>query len=403
MTPEELLATFHREIRLGHREDEPAPGIIQDSDGHVLRRYPQVPGASYAMVESPTGLGEDPDGVIARTAAFFTARNESVEWKTYGYDEPADLPERLSRAGFVGQDVEVLMLGESAVLVDEVALPDGVVIRELRADDVRDFERIAELMTLVWGRPDTISEALRQELAADPARHAVFVAEESPNGPVLCAAWLQLTVGTDFASLWGGSTHPQWRRRGLYRALVAARARVALERGYRFMRVDTSPDSRPILTRLGLHQVATTTPYVLPSAAERVRTSFDRQGLMTLLGAELTDVTGGTVTIEVPRSEHVTQQEGFFHAGVTTSIADSACGYAALSLLPPGREVRSVQFTVNLLAPARGERLVARAHVVRSGRTISVCQADVVEVRSDGAENLVAVMTATMFAVTAPG
>ena len=91
----------------------------------------------------------------------------------------------------------------------------------------------------------------------------VVVVEESADGPVLCAGWLRFSRGTDFASMWGGSTLPEWRRKGLYRATVSHRARLAREWGYRFVRLDTSPDSRPILVRLGLRAVATTTPYVL--------------------------------------------------------------------------------------------------------------------------------------------
>jgi ribosomal protein S18 acetylase RimI-like enzyme len=100
-------------------------------------------------------------------------------------------------------------------------------------------------------------------MRANPDALDVVLAEESPEGPALCAAWLRYTPGTDFASMWGGSTLPEWRRRGLYRATVTHRARLARDRGYRYMRLDTSPDSRPILERLGLRAVATTTPYVL--------------------------------------------------------------------------------------------------------------------------------------------
>jgi ribosomal protein S18 acetylase RimI-like enzyme len=100
-------------------------------------------------------------------------------------------------------------------------------------------------------------------MRANPDALAVVLAEESPEGPALCAAWLRYTPGTDFASMWGGSTLPEWRRRGLYRATVTHRARLARDRGYRYMRLDTSPDSRPILERLGLRAVATTTPYLL--------------------------------------------------------------------------------------------------------------------------------------------
>lgn len=269
LTADQLLDRFHEQIRLQQREDEPQPGIVQDADGPVLRRYPQEPGTSYCMVESPRGLGGDPDRWIERQVAFFAARGEPFEWKTYGYDEPADLGERLGRAGLVAEDEEVLLLGEASRLVHDVRLPATVRLRAVSAEDTGDFERIGALMREVWGADGSsgaMTSTLRDELRASPSALDVVVAEEDPGGPVLCAAWLRFSEGTDFASLWGGSTHPAWRHRGLYRATVAHRARLAAARGFRHVRVDTSPDSRPVLTRLGLVAAATTTPYVFTPA-----------------------------------------------------------------------------------------------------------------------------------------
>lgn len=127
-----------------------------------------------------------------------------------------------------------------------------------------------------------------------------------------------------------------------------------------------------------------------------VRDSFAPQGLMTHLGAELTTVEPGRTQVEVPYRPEVTQQHGFFHGGVTTALADSACGSAALTLMAPGSEVLSVEFKINLLAPARGDRLLARGQVLRSGRTITVCQGDVYAVSAEGDEAHCATMLATM-------
>lgn len=132
-----------------------------------------------------------------------------------------------------------------------------------------------------------------------------------------------------------------------------------------------------------------------------VRSSFAQQGLMRHLGAELTRVDPGAVDIEVPFSGDLTQQQGFFHGGVTTAILDTACGYSALALMPAGSEVLSVEFKVNLLAPARGEALVARGRVLRSGRTITVCQGDAFATTPDS-ELHCATMTATMIRVDVP-
>jgi len=140
------------------------------------------------------------------------------------------------------------------------------------------------------------------------------------------------------------------------------------------------------------------------AALERVRASFARQRVMDTFGAELTRVEPGSVEIRLPFREGLTQQHGVLHAGVLATILDSACGYAAQSLLPPDGEVLAVEFKVNFLAPARGEAVVARAAVVRSGRTLSVCRADAFA-QDGGEETLVATMTGTIMNVAgrAPG
>jgi uncharacterized protein (TIGR00369 family) len=130
-------------------------------------------------------------------------------------------------------------------------------------------------------------------------------------------------------------------------------------------------------------------------AEERVRESFALQGLMTLLGAELLAVGAGTCEISCKPRPELTQQHGFVHAGVVAAIADSAAGYAAMSLTPDGTELLTVEFKINLLAPAGGDLLVARGRVLRPGRTLSVCESHVVAVR-EGEETPCAVALVTM-------
>jgi len=130
----------------------------------------------------------------------------------------------------------------------------------------------------------------------------------------------------------------------------------------------------------------------------RVRASFDRQAFMATIGATLTRVEPGAIEIQLPIRPNLTQQHGFVHAGAVASIADSACGYAAASLSPADTGVLAVEFKINLMAPAAGDHLIARGRVIRSGRTLSVCQADVVAV-SDGVEKPVAILTATIMTV----
>jgi uncharacterized protein (TIGR00369 family) len=134
----------------------------------------------------------------------------------------------------------------------------------------------------------------------------------------------------------------------------------------------------------------------------RVRESFASQRVMETIGARLARVEPGEVEIELAYDQRLTQQTGFLHAGVVTAVLDSACGYAAYSLMEPGSEVLSIEFKVNLLAPAVGEKLVARASVVRAGRTITVCRAEGWMVR-DGGEVQVAMMTGTMMQVRGRG
>lgn len=272
MTPEDLLSRFHTQVRLADRDA--APGFVVERDGPVHRTYPPDPAALGAMVECPEGLGDDPDSWIVRQVEFFAGRGQRLEWKTYGYDEPADLPARLERAGFVPEDPEVVLLGRCVDLVHDVDLPDGVRLHEPATDE--DWVRVRDLLTQVWGEHGVdIADSLREEQQARPDLMVTTVVEEVATGAVVSYAVLRLTEGTDFCGLWGGSTLPAWRRRGLYRTLVSHRARIALERGYPCVRIDTSPDSRPILIRLGMHAVADTRPYVLGAPATRLPSGTD--------------------------------------------------------------------------------------------------------------------------------
>jgi len=135
-----------------------------------------------------------------------------------------------------------------------------------------------------------------------------------------------------------------------------------------------------------------------PAYDARVRGSFARQTVMATLGATLSRVAPGEVDIEWPYRAEFTQQHGFLHAGVLAMMLDSACGYAAFSLMPEDAAVLSVEFKLNLLAPAAGERFSARARVIRPGRTLTVCEADAWAIRN-GEEKRVATMLGTMMCV----
>lgn len=139
----------------------------------------------------------------------------------------------------------------------------------------------------------------------------------------------------------------------------------------------------------------------MPAYERRVRDSFARQRLMATLGASVESVGDGRVVLRLPFREDLTQQHGFMHAGAIATLADSACGYAALSRMPPDAAVLSVEFKVNMLAPAVGDAIVARAEVIRAGKTIMVCRSDVYS-QKGGDEKLVAAMQGTMMVVRDP-
>jgi GNAT superfamily N-acetyltransferase len=146
-----------------------------------------------------------------------------------------------------------------STVAGEPRLPDGVRLREVSAR--ADLDRIAAMEEAVWGDGrNWLADSLEAEHAADPSALTIVVAEAGDD--VVCAAWIRFAAGSEFASLWGGGTLPDWRGRGIYRAIVAYRANLAAQRGFRYVQVDASDDSRPILERLGFVAVTTTTPFI---------------------------------------------------------------------------------------------------------------------------------------------
>ena len=132
-----------------------------------------------------------------------------------------------------------------------------------------------------------------------------------------------------------------------------------------------------------------------PTFIADIEESFAMQTVMALIGGKLTRVEPGVIEITLPYRADLAQQHGYIHAGIITTIADSACGYAAYTLMPPGSDVLAVEFKVNLIRPAKGETFVARAEVIKSGRTLTVVRADVHALTGDQRE-LVAIMQGTM-------
>jgi GNAT superfamily N-acetyltransferase len=253
-----LLAAYDEQIRSSeHTALE--PGLLAEQDGPIFR----VSGRRRGFVSPSPDLGVDGDeldALIVRQRDFFAARGESVEWKTRGHDLPTSIPDRLLAAGFVPEPPETVVIGVAAEMAAEPVLPKDIQLRVVTEQD--DFRRIAEMESEVW---DTDLGWMVEDLMSRRSYCTILVAEA--EGRVVSAAWLVVKKGTEFGGLWGGSTLAEWRGRGIYRALVARRAQLAVEVGVRYLQVDASDDSRPILERLGFVPVTTTTPYVWPPAA----------------------------------------------------------------------------------------------------------------------------------------
>ncbi len=255
MTAVELRRAYDDEVRATFAEHLPS-GWAGETDGPVVRCLTGRDG--FAMLTCPAtdlALGEL-GALVDRTVAHFATAGCAFEWKTWDHDH-AGLRPLLESAGAEAEDHEALVLGEAAPLAADPVLPDGIELRQVH--EPADLARIAALSTEVWGEDwSWLADELAVRVAA-PAPTHVFVAEDGDR--VVSAAWLEPVVGTRIAGLWGGNTLAAYRGRGIYRALVAVRARRALELGHPILHVDASDDSRPILERLGLHVVGGTQPF----------------------------------------------------------------------------------------------------------------------------------------------
>jgi GNAT superfamily N-acetyltransferase len=257
-TAAELLAAYHQQVR-GVLPSKQPEGVRVDRDG-PLQRVSGGKHSGYVEYRDLAGLtGAELDALIERTRAYFAGHRERFEWKTHSYDEPAELPERLTAAGFVAGEAETVVIGLAEELTAEPVLPAGVRIRQV--SDPVDFERIGALHTEIWNEDwSWLATDLAERQAAAGDHIAVFAAEAGPD--MISVAWLVRDPGSEFATLWGGATRPEWRGKGIYRALVARRAQFAVATGAKYLQVDASDDSAPILQRLGFVAVATTTPYL---------------------------------------------------------------------------------------------------------------------------------------------
>jgi ribosomal protein S18 acetylase RimI-like enzyme len=255
MNPAAVLALFDHQIRQGLSAE---PGLASSS---LPRETVRAVGAdgSWATVVWSDVDESTVDAAIAAQIARFAPLGSEFEWKLYSHDHPADLGQRLIAAGFRPQVEEALLVADTAELPTEIVLPEGV--RLLPVTDAEGVRLVVRAHEEAFGTPHpSLERKLLAQLADEPDAMAAVVAMAG-EVPV-CAARIELSLGTQFASLWGGGTAPAWRGRGIYKALVAYRTRIAVERGYRHLQVDAMPDSLPILSRLGFVRLGTTVPYL---------------------------------------------------------------------------------------------------------------------------------------------
>lgn len=194
------------------------------------------------------------DAVIAAQVARFRELGRTWEWKHHSHDALPDLPGRLLAAGFVAGEPEALLVAEAAALRLDATPPDGVGL--VPVVDAAGVDALVAVHDAVFGGDHSaVGRTLR---TSDDVEAVLAVADGVP----VSAGRIEFVPGTEFAGLWGGGTRREWRGRGIFRALVAFRAARAVERGYRYLQVDATADSRPILLRLGFTELATTTPYL---------------------------------------------------------------------------------------------------------------------------------------------
>ena len=253
MDKKELLRVFDQQQRI---DDASFPGACRDVAGPVIRVT--IPDEGFGFIPYSTLNEENADAEIEMQIRFFAQQGvPEFEWKVYDHDQPADLRQRLAARGFEVEDPEALMV------LDLENAPEFFWTMEIpslrRIVDAEGVDDIRWMEEEVWGTDHSwMATRLVNDLIKVSDQLSIFAAEA--DGRVVSTAWVYYHPPTQFASLWGGSTLPAYRRRGYYTALLVARAREARGRGFRFLTVDASPMSRPILEKHGFQFLCFSTP-----------------------------------------------------------------------------------------------------------------------------------------------
>lgn len=247
----EVLKAFDAQMRVGAGEVTPE-GVVRLVEAGA-QGWAGVVWSDLTEATADRAVAAQLDWLDAQEGA-----EREFEWKLYSHDRPADLADRLAAAGFVPEPAETLMVAEIAELSLDTPPPDGV--RFETVTDAAGVDLLTEVNALAF---DTVFAGYRERLLAQLGSEDLHMTVAMAGDRPVCGARLEFHRGTQFASLWGGGTVEEWRRRGIYRALVAHRARIAAGRGCRYLQVDASDQSRPILERLGFTPLAVTTPYLV--------------------------------------------------------------------------------------------------------------------------------------------
>jgi GNAT superfamily N-acetyltransferase len=253
-----LLAAYDSQLRT----DAETPGALSVTRQGPLRLVTFTSGRGFITYQDLGGADADTiKQMVPEALAHFQADPSisKVEWKTRGHDHAPGLHEALLANGFTPDEPESIMVGDARALAVDIPLPDEVALRRITHEaDVRAMVAMQdEVFGNDHGGDEMLQSTLRRLSRGDELE--LWVAEA--DGEVISAGRIDPVPGTDFAGIWGGATRPEWRGRGIYRALTAERARSALRMGKKYINSDSTEFSRPILERSGLVKVSTTTPY----------------------------------------------------------------------------------------------------------------------------------------------
>ena len=241
------LALYDRE----QRRDVVYPDMLRQTLSHVVRYTRPAPGANFILFSDLAGA--DVDAVIREELEYFTSLHQPFEWKVYSHDHPADLKERLAAHGLIPDEPEAIMMLDLEQASSALLAPVNAEVRPI--SQRQDLQDVITVLEEVWGGDFAwVWDRLGAHLQI-PGYLNVYVAYV--GGVPASAAWIYFHPGSQFASLWGGSSREAYRRHGLYAALLSVRAQAALRLGVRYLTVDATPMSAPILEKHGFIQIAT--------------------------------------------------------------------------------------------------------------------------------------------------